>query len=583
MISPANIVNIKYELIQQEVELLESQLRDSPFIRIVGNFPEHKIHEDLESDYDNGNGNGHSSSNGNGNGNGYSSSNGNGNGHSEHNGENGYEEHFDPQYLNPHGNYQGYPQQPQVPQHQQKVYQPPFQEGHHQMGPTPHKGEYYGQQQPEYGGHQGAPAPKPHHGQTGMGYGNFDKPQMGGNTQQPELYEKPGQQFKGQQGQIYNVQPQPGMHHPTGQQPHGGAQQHAYPTHGGPQTYPPGYPQGSGQHHQPIQNQPPHPKKMQPAYEGQTLNPPLQQQPPTRPPGPMNPPHPKEKATEEFRQPGFRGGQGQEFQGGQPGFQPRPGYNQPQEPQQYHSKGAKANINNPPSQYYGKGKPDYYKGGYQKPESQSSSRMGHQQGYYDQYGNYDPYYSTSYFDSSAKSQEFGPSHGGSHQKQSQHSEQNYPSYDKPGKGERKPKQPAATEPTIKKNPKQQPAPQPPKESNPPKKPPTYEEMMSDKTPKSLVRDDRGLIMSEEIGQTTTSWLQGAASPNEKFIDDTVENINRKPGFNRLKKFDSRQLCVSPSWRSTRKPDIKPNLISNRLVTSSSFLAINYKGRNVPVL
>ena len=38
-----------------------------------------------------------------------------------------------------------------------------------------------------------------------------------------------------------------------------------------------------------------------------------------------------------------------------------------------------------------------------------------------------------------------------------------------------------------------------------------------------------------MGMPTTSWLQGAASPNEKFIDDTVENINRKPGFNRSKK------------------------------------------------
>ena len=64
----SNVINIKYELVQQEVELLEAQLRDSPFIRIVGNFPDHKIHEELESDYDNGNGNGHSSSNGNGNG-----------------------------------------------------------------------------------------------------------------------------------------------------------------------------------------------------------------------------------------------------------------------------------------------------------------------------------------------------------------------------------------------------------------------------------------------------------------------------------------------------------------------------------
>lgn len=420
------------------------------------------------------------------------------------------------------------------------------------MGPGQHKGEYYGQQQPEFGGHQGATAPKQHHGQPGMGYGKFDNPQMGANIQPQDLYEKPGQQFKGQPGQLYNVPPQTGMHHQAGQQIHGAVQQHPYPQHGGQPNFPPGYPQGSSQHHQniqgqlhqaiqpqhpqPIQNQPPHPKKMQPAYEGQTLNPPLQPQPPSRPTGTLNqPPHAKEKAPEEFRQPGYRGNQGQDFQGSQPGFQSRPGYNQPQEPQQYHSKGAKANINNPPSQYYGKGKPDYYKGGYQKPEPQSSSRLGQQQGYYDQYGNYDPYYSSSYFDSSAKSQEFGQSHSGSHQKQPQYSDQTYPSYDKPGKGERKPKQPAATEPTIKKNPKQQPTMQPSKDSNPSKKPTTYEEMMSEKTPKSFARDDRGLIMSEEIGQTTTSWLQGAASPNEKFIDDTVENINRKPGFNRLKK------------------------------------------------
>lgn len=523
-------------MVQQEVELLESQLRESPFIRILGNYPEHKVHEDLESDYDNGNGNGHSSSNGNGNGNGYSSSNGNGNGHSEHNGENGYEEHFDPQYLNPQ--YTGYPPQPQSVHHQpQKGYQP-YQEPQHQMAQPGHKADYYGQQQPDYGTHpaQGANLQKAaHHGAGGIGFGQYENPQMGGNVQQPEIYEKPGQPFKGQQGvQPYNIQQ--GIHHPQGQspQPHSAQQQPGYPQHQAVhQNYPPGYQQpGVPQHHQPAQNQPAHPKKMQPVYEGQTLNPPIHQLPQTRP-APGNQPLPKEKPVEDFRQPGYRTGAGKEYQG-QPGFQQpqRPGYTPGPEPQQYHSKGAKANINTPPSQYYGgKGKPEYYKGGYAKPDV-TGSRGGQQQGYYDAYGNYDPYYAGAYYDAPAKSQDLSAT------SKSFAEQQAYPGYDKP-KPDRKAKQPAATEPTIKKPAKLAANPQPLRDGNPSKKPQTYEEM-SDRTPKSFNRDDKGIIMTEDIGigQTTTSWLQGAASPNEKFIDDTVENINRKPGFNRNKKFDS---------------------------------------------
>lgn len=244
----------------------------------------------------------------------------------------------------------------------------------------------------------------------------------------------------------------------------------------------------------------------------------------------------KDKPFEDFRQPGYRGNQGQEFQG-QPGFQQqRGGFNQPPEPQQYHSKGAKANINNPPSQYYNKGKPDYYKGGYQKEHAgtHSGPRMGQQHGHYDEYGNYEPYYPASYYDPSAKSQDVSSMQSGHPKSQQQFAEQPPFAYDKQ-KPDRRPKQPAATEPTIRKQPK---ANLPGNKDAPPsKRSQTYEEM-AEKTPKSLAPAHRGIGMSDDIGLTTTSWLQGvegAAAPNEKFIDDTVENINRKPGFNRLKK------------------------------------------------
>lgn len=240
---------------------------------------------------------------------------------------------------------------------------------------------------------------------------------------------------------------------------------------------------------------------------------------------------PKEKSFEDYRQPGYRGPQGQEFQG-QPGFQgPRAGFNQPPESQQYHSKGAKANINNPPSQYYGKEKPDYYKGGYQKPSH--GGRAGQQHGHYDAYDNYDPYYSASYYDSSAKSQDLSAAQSGHPKSQQQFGEQTA-AYDKT-RAERRPKLPAATEPIIKKQTKASLQPgAAPKEGHASKRPQTYEEM-AEKTPKSLAPEHRGMGMSDDIGLTTTSWLQGAAAPNEKFIDDTVENINRKPGFNRNKK------------------------------------------------
>ena len=243
----------------------------------------------------------------------------------------------------------------------------------------------------------------------------------------------------------------------------------------------------------------------------------------------------KEKPFEDYRQPGYRGVQGQEFQG-QPEFQPqRGGFDQPQEPQQYHSKGTKANINNPPSQYYNKAKPDYYKGGYQKPQTHAGPRMGQQHGHYDSYGNYDPYYSASYYDPSAKSQDVSSMQSGHPKSQQQFSEQpQSPVYDKP-KPDRKSKLTAATEPTLRKNPKSTLQPGvASKEGHPSKRPQTYEEMV-EKTPKSLAPEHRGMGMSDDIGLTTTSWLQGAAAPNEKFIDDTLENINRKPGFNRNKK------------------------------------------------
>jgi hypothetical protein len=204
----------------------------------------------------------------------------------------------------------------------------------------------------------------------------------------------------------------------------------------------------------------------------------------------------------------------------------------------YHGKPAKSNISDPQAQYYGKGKPDYYKGGHQRPEAQGS-RMGQQHGHYDQYGNYDPYYSASYYDPSSKSQDLSAMPP-SHPKSQQFSESSqYQGFEKP-KSERKQRLPAATEPTIKKIPKSSTLQSgvSSKEGQLSKKPQTYEEMV-EKTPKSLNPELRGLA-SEEIGMTTTSWLQGAAAPNEKFIDDTIENINRKPGFNRLKKKKIRQ-------------------------------------------
>lgn len=488
------MVNIKYDLPQQEVELLESQLRDSQFIKILGNYPENKIHEELESDIDgngnghsssngnghsSGNGNGHSSSNGNGdgNGNGHSSSNGNGNGngHSEHNGDNGYEEHYEEPFVEQGHHYQGHQHGGQL---QPQPGFPHYHDPHiqHQGG---QKGEFYGQHGGQHGGHQGhISMPKTHQGAT-MGTGHFEGQQM----VQPEQFEHPGQQFGNQ----------PGMHQGFPQQG------------GGHPNYMAQFPQGGHpQHHQPQPIQPTHPKKIPPAYEGQTLNQPLHQTvPPVRP-------GPKEKPPQNFRQQGY---QGQEFQGAQGGYQPR--VQQP-EPQQYHSKGAKANINNPPSQYYAKDKQDYYKGGYQKAD--------HKQDYYEPYDDYDPYYQGGqYYDPASKSQEFSHS-------QSKYSDQ-YTGYDK--QKDRKPKQPAATEPTIKK----------PRQTNPPqakesgKKASTFvDEMSEGKTPKSMVREDRGIMSGEiGVGQTTTSWLLGAASANEKFIDDTVENINRKPGFNRNKK------------------------------------------------
>jgi len=562
-----NIVNIQYELVQQEVELLEAQLRDSPFLRIIGNFPENKFHEELESDYDNGNGNGHSSSNGNGNGhsssngngngysssngngngnghsssngngNGHSSSNGNGNGHSESNGENGYEEHFDPQYLEPQGNmYPQYPkgQQENIHHPPQKGY--PYQDGHLQMGQGINKPEFYGQQ-PDYIGHHNLTMQKPLHSNPGMGFGQYENAPMTNNPRQPDMYEKPVQQpFKGQPGQPYQMMP------PQNQKPQTqlGPQQHNVHQMGINQpNYPVQFQQGApSQHHQPVQNQPVHQKKMPPGYEGQSLNPPIVPHQQARN-VPVAQPIPKEKPIEDYRQPGFRQapGQGQEFQG-QQAFQPqRPGFNQmqPQEPQQYHSKGAKANINTPPSQYYGKGKPEYYKGGYQKPEPVPGQHMGQQQqGYYDAYGNFDPYYQQGpYYESSGKSQDFGGSAKGNVPKppqQQQFVEQPPAQPYEKAKVDRKPKQPAATEPIIKKpvktatNPVQHPPSA--KEVNPQKKNQPYEDA-PEKTAKSMP-------ISEDIGQTI-SWLQAAASPNEKFIDDTVENINRKPGFNRAKK------------------------------------------------
>lgn len=522
-----NIVQVKYELVQQEVDLLISELRESPYVQNISNIPDRPVREELESDYDNGNGhsssngNGHSSSNGNGNG--HSSSNGNGNGHSSSNGNgngnghsssngngngNGHEEHYD-DYSEEYGQqgqnvYGGY----QPPIHQtiappQKGF-PKFQGG--QMGLA--QGDIYGQQQMNFPENTQKNQPKQTIPSTTAGMGGYNQGLQMDMIQQPMHSGFQGQPhigYKSPQGghQVFN-QPQPQIENPNYQK--------------AAVNFP-------GQQ-QPMVQQP-HPKHVHQIE--QSLNYPMKSGPGSQPQSAIKPP---KNYDTQLKTGGFA--RKDEYVQGAFG-----GDHWPEE-EAYQPKAVKPNINKPPSQYYGKNKPDYYTDPY---VGKGSRQAGYQEGFAD-YDQQQPGY---YED---ESQEYVPVQSGGYSKQQQQYSGShgtgsaYSGYDI--KKQDKKKLAPATETTIKKHPKTGAinmgvtAPALSQKSqqqvNPKTKKiisPTLEEMNE----AALNQGNRpGIVaMTQVSGDQTTSWLQSAASPNEKFIDDTVENINRKPGFNRLKK------------------------------------------------
>lgn len=499
--------------------------------------PDRPVREELESDYDNGNGhsssngnghsssngngnghsssngngNGHSSNNGNGNGNGHSSSNGNGNGHSSSNGNgngNGHEEHYD-DYSEEHGQqgqnvYGGY----QPPMHQtiappQKGF-PKFQGG--QMGPA--QVDMYGQQQMNFPENIQKHQPKQTMPTTTAGIGGYNQGlplDMGQQQMHGGFQGQPQIGYKSTQGghQGFN-QPQPQIEIPH---------------------YQKGVGNFSGQQ-QPIVQQP-HPKHVHQVE--QSLNYPMKSGPGSQPQSAIKP---SKNYDTQLKTGGFA--RKDEYVQGDFG-----GDHWPEE-EPYQPKTVKPNINKPPSQYYGKNKPDYYTDPY---VGKGSRQASYQEGFAD----YDQQQAGYYED---ESQEYVPVQSGGYSKQQQQYSGShgtgsaYSGYDI--KYQDKKKLPPATETTIKKHTKAGPtnmgvtAPALSQKSqqqvNPKTKkvmPPTLEEMNE----AAMNQGNRpGIVaMTQVSGDQTTSWLQSAASPNEKFIDDTVENINRKPGFNRLKK------------------------------------------------
>lgn len=276
----------------------------------------------------------------------------------------------------------------------------------------------------------------------------------------------------------------------------------------------------------PIGQQQPRAKHVQPVE--QSLNYPMKS-------GPGSQPHSAAKQPKHYDNQLKTGGFARKDDFDQGGF----GADQWPQEEAYQGNVGKPNVNNPPSQYYGKSKPEYQKGGY-------GGKGGVQQGcYQDSYGGYDPQ-QAGYYESG--DQDYQPVQGGYSKQQQQYggvhgTETAYAGYD--AKKQEKKKLPPATDTTKKNYAKASGAnvgvtapalsQKSQQQVNPKSKksqPPTFEEMNE-----AAMQGNRpGIVaMTQVSGDQTTSWLQSAASPNEKFIDDTVENINRKPGFNRLKK------------------------------------------------
>lgn len=581
-------------MMKQDVEILESHLRESPYIRIISNHPENGGDEEDDLGFED------------------------------------YEENVDvdiPQqpgaYMGsyqqhgyadagqPYQNYAAGAQGNLGQQAQLQGYQRPQQQGQIPGQRHPQQSAYYAQggefeqhnlqqvkvqgsqgyQQYEQVGVQGQnhPAHNPQVGQQSVGYGKSTTmpAQAGGNFKQQHQQ----QQNFGSQGQQFN---QPGFKGQGGQMAGYGVQNQPV--------------QGQGLVQQPPQGATQATRKMQ--QHGAEV--PLQHQPhlAMKQPAPMMQHSQKDNRFEVEADPhmlehpaGKAGPGGFQARGQQQRRAEHDQYQMPTQlpagsgqhqnfsgPQQPNIAGGKPTLNNPPNQYYQKPRQEHYggKGPYQKPvlqtektrqPGQAAQFMGSQpsDGSFRDFpqqhnsGDSGSYYS-SHHQSSAQSIDYSgsqPSYKPVHQQQSnlytfpqQPFEQAQPvsskKFGQPAKVANQQVQLAQQQqsgtkkqsgqreaanlgnqtgyvPPGQANAQQQGTNQaqsgPAKGSKDPRKPPNVFDDNIMEVPRTISEQPK-TITDDQLG--SSSWINPNV-PYEKFIDDTVENINRKPGFNRQKK------------------------------------------------
>ena len=256
------------------------------------------------------------------------------------------------------------------------------------------------------------------------------------------------------------------------------------------------------------------------------------------------------------------------------------GYKQPYPGQQQKAKQA---LNNPPNQYYQKPKPDFYAN---KPQGQAL-KQGQQQ-----------FKSEGQFQGQQDSGQKSYQSGINSQYQQQYSE-SYPEYPNQAVSQKQSSHKGSIHSSSQSGQPQ--LQQPLAENKKAQKPQLQQPQSAQKKMNALVQPQEAPFVAQQLPKAqkqqnifdnnimevpntyseikTPKVAQNQPSPkkqtqmhtvNEKFIDDTVENVNRKPGFNKLKKkSNSRHKKLEEYFMKVKNGEIVPDFVDEDTATDVS--------------